>query len=109
MSPPFPVLALPVEVTPEQVPALVARATEALGGAGHHLLVDLGQVVFLSSGGLGFLVKLSKRLHDYGGAIALARPRPAIARLLRSVGLEGVLPSFPDLETAQAYLVGPSG
>ena len=76
MNPPLPVLALPVEVTPEQVPALDSQVAQVLGGTGLHLLVDLREVVFLSSGGLGFLVKLSKRLHDRGGAIALARPGP---------------------------------
>ena len=106
VSEPVALLTLPDEVTPAQVPALDAEATSSLGVTGARLLVDLERVTFLSSGGLGFLVKLSKRLHDRGGGIALARPRPPVARLLRSVGLELVLPTFSDLGAARAHLDG---
>ena len=57
---------------------------------------------------LGMLVKASKRLHERGGGLALARPQPGIARLLRMVGLARVLPSYPSIDAAAAALTGAS-
>jgi anti-sigma B factor antagonist len=99
-----PVLRLPEEVTPEALPRLGADADSLLGAEGVRLVIDLGDVRFLGSAGLGELVKLGKRLSDRGGAIAIARPRPAIRRLLGHVGLDGVLRPFPTVEEAQAHL-----
>jgi anti-anti-sigma factor len=99
-----PVLVLPEEVTHERLAEIARRAEEVVGRDGTQVVVDLAEVRFLGSGGLGELVKLGKRLRDRGGGIALARPRPAIRRLLALVGLDGVLRVFPTLEEAQGCL-----
>ena len=99
-------LALPAEVLDTNLSALESEVLRLLGPGGTRLVVDLGQTNFLCSGGLGLLVKLSKRLHDRGGGLALARPRPPLARLLRVVGLDPVLPWFPDIPAAAAHASG---
>ncbi len=108
MRKPTPVLRLPSEVTNDSIPAVEAEARALLGDHGTRLVVDLGDTDFLGSAGLGLLVKVGKRLHDQGGAIALARPKPVVAKLLRAVGLGGVLPSFPRLEAAVAHVEPPA-
>lgn len=105
---PTPILRLPVEVTNDSIRAVEAEARALLGDHGTRLVVDLADTAFLGSAGLGLLVKVGKRLHDQGGAISLARPRPPVAKLLRAVGLETVLPSFSKLEAAMAHVEPPS-
>jgi anti-anti-sigma factor len=83
------------------------REALALLGDGVRLVVDLSAVVFLASGALGMLVKLSMRLHDRGGGLALAAPPPPVGKTLRTVGLEVVLPSFPTVAGALAHLAAP--
>ena len=99
----FPVFALPSDVTTERVEEIEPALAAEIAGA-DRLVVDLGVVTFLCSAGLGMLVKASKQLHERGGGLALARPTPAIARLLRMVGLAGVLPVHPSVEAAVAAL-----
>ena len=103
-SPATAVLAFPEEVHNATLPGLEEQAVAALGEAGDRLVVDLQRTTFLCSGGLGLLVKLGKRLHDRGGALALARPKPPIAKLLRAVGLDALLPSFPGIEAATTHV-----
>ena len=101
-----PVLALPPEVTLENLPQ-IQKDVDALVGAGpggpRSLVVDLGRTMFMSSSGLGMLVKTGMRLKERGGAIVLARPLPVIQRLLFAVGLDSVLPTYPTLAEAAAH------
>jgi anti-anti-sigma factor len=99
-----PVLALPEEVGVDGAAAIGRDARSLLGADGTRLVVDLANVKFLGSGALGELVKMGKRLREAGGGLALARPRPRIAKLLILVGLDGVLRSFPTVEEAAAAL-----
>ncbi len=108
MRKPTPVLRLPSEVTNDSITAVEAQARALLGDHGTRLVVDLADTDFLGSAGLGLLVKVGKRLHDQGGGIALARPKPVVAKLLRAVGLGSVLPSFPKVETALAHVEPPA-
>jgi len=99
-----PVLALPAEVTAEALPALGAAADRLLGADGARLVVDLAEVRFLGSGGLGELVKLGKRLRERGGGLVLARARPPIRKLVAMVGLDVVLPICETIDEARARL-----
>jgi len=47
---------------------------------------------------------VGKLVHDRGGAMALARPRTAVERLLRAVGLEEVMPRFASVDAAAGWL-----
>jgi anti-anti-sigma factor len=103
-----PVLALPVEVTADALPAIGAEADRLLGADGARLVVDLWEVRFLGSGGLGELVKLGMRLRERGGGLVLARPRPPVRKLVALVGLDEVLPLCETLEEAWARLGAPA-
>lgn len=73
------------------------------------LVVDLGPVHFISSAGLGHLVHLGHRAGGQGAAIALAGGRRAVVKLIRTVGLDAVMPHFPTVEEATAFLLGRQG
>ena len=104
-----PVLAFPQEVTLEVLPQLQRDADRLIGPTGTKLVVDLSDVMFMSSSALGLLVKVGKGLRDRGGAIALARPQPVIQRMLIAVGLDSVLPVFPTVAEAAASVERRSG
>lgn len=107
-TPPAPVVvAWPAEVTTEAVAGLEKETTAALGVGSKALVVDLGRTTFLSSGGLGLLVRTGKQLAEQGGGLAVARPQAAVGRLLRAVGLDAVIPAFGSLDAASAYLARP--
>lgn len=99
-----PVVLWPVEVTTEAVAGLEREANSALGASGRALVVDLMRTTFLSSGGLGLLVRTGKALAERGGGLALARPQASVGRLLRAVGLDAVIPSFGSVEAATSHL-----
>lgn len=105
MNAAIPVFALPAEVVTEAVESIEAAFALEVAGS-DRVVVDLAAVTFLCSAGLGMLVKASKSLHERGGGLVLARPQPSIARLLRMVGLSGVLPVHPTVEAAAAALAG---
>jgi anti-anti-sigma factor len=98
-----PVLVLPVEVTAATI-GTIEREAFSLLGEGARLVVDLGRVTFMSSAGLGLLVRVGKHLSDRGGLLALARPQAPVVRLLRAVGLEEVMPRFPTLDAAAEWV-----
>jgi len=109
MVPPVPaVLAWPSEVTSEAVETLEREAGATLGDAGTALVVDLTKTTFLSSSGLGLLVRTGKRLAERGGGLAVAHPQPSVARLLRAVGLDAVIPSFSSVAAARAHFSRPT-
>jgi anti-anti-sigma factor len=93
-------------MTHEGVAACEQAAMACLGEEGSRLVVDLSGVTFMGSAALGMLVKLSMRLHDLGGGLALASPPPGVLRMLKMVGLGVALPSFPGVGAAAEHLAG---
>ena len=52
------------------------------------IVVDLGEVTYISSAGLGVLVGAYRRAEEQGGVLVLVRPRPEILSVLRDTGLD---------------------
>jgi anti-anti-sigma factor len=103
MPPEIPVFAAPVSWTSDLVPFVEGAIRGLLGDRGTRLVVDLEATGFIASAALTTLIRLGKRLSEAGGALALARPRPVVVKLLRTVGLTSVLPSFSRLDEAIAF------
>ena len=97
------VFAAPAVFTADLVPVVEGTVRGLLGDRRVRLVVDLEATTFLASASLSWLIHLGKRLSDGGGALALARPRPVVVKLLRAVGLTRVLPSFEHLVEAVAF------
>jgi anti-anti-sigma factor len=68
------------------------------------VIVDLADVNYINSAGLGAIFALRKFVEQAGGAIAVARPNVTIARLLRTVNLAALMPVTDSLEQARASL-----
>jgi anti-anti-sigma factor len=96
------VVRAPREILSEGIPAL-DEAARADGNGGGGVVLDLGGVDFVSSAGLGHLVRVGMDLRDRGARLALACPTKAVEKLLRVVGFDRVMPIFRDVgEAAQA-------
>jgi anti-anti-sigma factor len=102
-SSPYPVLLAPREFgsgTAAAFESLVAPHLDVAAG----IVVDLGEVVQITSSALGQLVHIGQRLGRRGAALALAGGRRRVVRVFETVGLERVMPLFASVEEARRFL-----
>lgn len=66
-------------------------ATDAAAGA-RVLRLDLREVTFMDSTGLGALIKVRNLMIDQGGSVVLASVSPAVERVLELTGMSDVFP-----------------
>jgi anti-sigma B factor antagonist len=83
-------------------PSLRGALTEAAAGGRHNLIVDLSNVTFLDSTGLGALIGAHKRAQENGGQVRLVAGEGQILRLLRITGLLEVFRVYADVAAALA-------
>jgi len=81
-------------------PSLRAALMEAADGDKHEIIVDLTQLEFLDSTGLGALIGAHKRAAEHGGSLRLVAQEGQILRLLRITGLLEVFEVYPSVEAA---------
>ena len=77
------------------------EATEG-GGDAELVVVDLQQITFIDSAGLGALVGAHRRMRERGGRLRIVRPPPLVARAFELTGLDEVLDMRDDREQAFA-------
>jgi len=61
-------------------------------------LVDLSQVEFIGSLGIGLLVSNAKALLSHGAALVLLNPSAPVDKVLRTTGIDQVIPIVQTLE-----------
>ncbi|MGP6155970.1 MAG: STAS domain-containing protein [Vulcanimicrobiaceae bacterium] len=83
-------------------PSLRAALQEAAEHDGHEIVVDLSQLEFLDSTGLGALIGAHKLAEEHQGSVRLVAQEGQILRLLRITGLLEVLNVYPSVEAAKA-------
>lgn len=90
------------EVDVSTAPSLRQRLYELPESA--KVVVDLSEVTFLDSTGLGVLVAALKRVResDAGGDLRLVVTRPQVSKVLEVTGLSTVFSVFPSLDEALA-------
>jgi stage II sporulation protein AA (anti-sigma F factor antagonist) len=64
------------------------------------IVLDLGQVDTMCSLGLGAVMSAQIRSRDYGGAIRLVDPKPAIQKMLEATRFNESIRVFPTREAA---------
>lgn len=70
------------------------------GGPAPHVIVDLSNVHFMDSTGLGVLVGALKRTREAGGTLELVADDERILRVFRITGLTDVFTIHPTLDAA---------
>jgi anti-sigma B factor antagonist len=82
-------------------PTVRAALNEASEKGGNHLIVDLRQLEFLDSTGLGVLIGAHRRAVERGGSFRLVISDGPISRLLNITGLIGVFGVYHSTEDAR--------
>lgn len=72
-----------------------------------HLIIDLAQVTFVDSSGLGGLIVARRSARKRGGSISLVSPPPAVHRLLGSTQLHDVFAIYDSLTEAINAVIQP--
>lgn len=94
-----PVIGVSGEVDVYAAPALLEGLTELLH-EGQSVVVDLTEVVFLDSTGLGALVAARTTATERGAALPLVCTHQRILKLFMITGLDGVFSIHPTVEDA---------
>ena len=64
------------------------------------LVIDLSEVPFMDSAGLGALIGGIRRTRENGGEVAVACSRPTLTRLLHTTGFDRIVPVTETLDDA---------
>ncbi len=88
----------------------VTSFREALGELAQHarVVIDLSEVPFMDSAGLGALIGGIRRAREHGGEVAVACSRPTLTRLLHTTGFDRIVPVTETLDAAVDALGAPS-
>lgn len=90
------------QLTRENADGFKAATTRLLESRIKRLVVDLAQISFIDSGGIGAIVAAQKRTHALGGELTLAAPNKHVAMTLRLVHMDKVLGIYPTPPAAIA-------
>lgn len=64
------------------------------------LLVDLSQVPYLDSSGVGVLLSLFKFMRNRGGSMAISSPNDKIRRVFEVTKMTEIIPAYDNVEQA---------
>jgi anti-sigma B factor antagonist len=82
-------------------PTVRAALSDATENGNHDLIVDLTQLEFLDSTGLGVLIGAHRRAAERGGSFRLVITDGPISRLLNITGLLGVFSVYHTVDAAR--------
>ncbi len=88
----------------------VGEFREALSGlaTSSRLLIDLSEVPFMDSAGLGALIGGIRRAREAGGDVAVACSRPTLTRLLHTTGFDRIVSVTETVDSAAEALLAPA-
>lgn len=86
------------EIDAFTVPAF--REALATVGPDRRLIIDLGEVPFMDSAGLGALIGGIRRIREIEGEVAVVCSRPTLLRLLHTTGFDRIVPVVANLTDA---------
>jgi anti-sigma B factor antagonist len=102
------VVAVSGEIDVSSAPELQERLLELIASGAHRLVVDLGDVGFMDSTGLGALVAGRAAAVDAGGALAVACDQERLVKLFTITGLDAAFQIAPTVDAAIATIPGPA-
>jgi len=75
-----------------------------VAGSAKKLLIDLQKVEFLGSMGLRSIVLPARAVHSRGGKVVLLAPNEMVESVIKTSGIDSLLPIHHDLDAAIAAL-----
>jgi len=70
------------------------------------LVIDLCEVPFMDSSGLGALIGGIRRIRDAGGTVGVVCDRPGVLRLLHTTGFDRIVDVATTVDEAVGNVVG---
>jgi anti-sigma B factor antagonist len=92
------------EIDLSTAPRLRERIVELVEGGSYNIVVNLSDVPFMDSTGLGVLVGSLKRVRERDGTLALAGVARPVQRVLSLTGMDKVFPIHPTVDEATSSL-----
>ena len=92
------------EIDLHSAPQLRAELVKAAESARPRIVVDLADVTFIDSTGIGVLVGGLKRAREKGGSLAFSSVQPRVKRVLEITGLLRALPLYASREAAHNFV-----
>ena len=90
------------ELDAHSAPVLQAQLDPLTSSQGASVVVDLSDVAFIDSTGLGVLVTTLKHIREVNGRIDVVITRPRVLKVFTLTGLDGVIPLHSTLDEALA-------
>jgi anti-sigma B factor antagonist len=90
------------EIDVYTAPKLREQLIDLVGAGGYHIIVDMENVDFLDSTGLGVLVGGLKRVRAHDGSLQLVCTQERILKIFRITGLTKVFPIHASVDEAVA-------
>lgn len=97
------VLEVQGEVELHNAPKLRAQLHLLCGSPNPHIIVDLNQVSFIDSTGIGVLVGALKRAREAAGDLIIVGAKDRVHRIFEITGLLGALPLAKTVQEAEIY------
>ncbi len=94
------VVAVEGEIDFSVLPQMREAIEEAHGFGLGQLLIDLTNVTFIASDGLGLLIEAHRRAEDEGNRLDLVHPQPHILGILRKTQLTKLFHVYESIEEA---------
>ncbi|MFG1920354.1 STAS domain-containing protein [Cryptosporangium sp. NPDC048952] len=88
----------------ETSPSLVRAAQREFSRGARRIVVDLSQVTFVDSSGIGALVTLWRTVGTSPGGFAIAAPSRAAQSVLATTGIDGLLDRADSLAAPQSQV-----
>jgi len=96
-------IALNGEVDVYTSPRLRQELTDVVEAGCVNIVVDLENLSFIDSSGLGALVSVLRRVKERGGTLRLVCTKDSILKIFRITGLDKVFPVFTTVAEAQEF------
>ena len=84
--------------------AVVDLKMNIIAGSANKLLIDLGKVEFLGSMGLRSIVIPARTVKSRGGKVVLFAPNEMVESVLKTSGIDTLIPVYHELDAAIAVL-----
>ena len=83
-----------------EVDTLKKQLLKYIQGEHLHVVIDLSELTFISSMGLGSLIQAHQLSQDRRGHLSLANPQTGVAKVLQTTQLDHLFDIYPSVEEA---------
>ena len=80
------------------------RFQAATSSRGKHTIIDMSEVSFIASLGLGMLLTAARSLHGHGARAVIVNPQPLVLKILETAHMPAVIPVVYSVDDAETFL-----